>query len=87
MNGLIPVPGEFSGAIECMGTNYAELVPMRSLNFGQPFTISFWIKSLDGGIRGTVLSSLSNVANDQQVKLSNFELQVTARKNLSFYLK
>lgn len=76
-NDLIPVPGRFSGGVELMGTNYAELEPTASFDFNRPFSISFWIKSLDGGIKGRVLS-----AHDRNFN-ANFQVDVTWRKLLN----
>ena len=80
INELIPVQGKFSGGVEFMGTNYADLQPSKYFNFQKPFTISIWIKSLDGGIRGRVLSSRVNKSK------SNFFLRVNNEKHVSFYL-
>ncbi len=79
VNELVPVTGKFSGGMEFMGTNYATLTPNHSFNFFKPFTLSFWIKSLDGGIRGPVLTSLSE--NNQ----TKFSVHVTNDKMLSLY--
>ncbi|MFT6808545.1 MAG: hypothetical protein ACJA01_001770, partial [Saprospiraceae bacterium] len=80
INELIPIQGKFSGGVEFMGTNYADLQPSKNFNFGKPFTLSFWIKSLDGGIRGRVLSSRVNENK------ANFYLRVNNEKFASFYL-
>lgn len=80
VNELIPISGKIAGGVEFMATNYADLKPSKSFNFGKPFTISLWIKSLDGGIRGKVLSSRVNE------KQSNFNLSVDNNKVVSFYL-
>lgn len=77
---LIPISGKYSGGVEFMATNYADLKPSKTFNFGKPFTVSLWIKSLDGGIRGKVLSSRVN--EDK----SNFNLTVGNDKAVSFYL-
>ncbi|MEQ6119471.1 DUF1553 domain-containing protein [Reichenbachiella sp. MALMAid0571] len=79
VNELIPITGKFSGGMEFMGTNYANLSPTQSFNFFKPFTLSFWIKSLDGGIRGSVLTSVTNEDN------TNFHFQVTNDKMLRLY--
>lgn len=78
---LVPIPGLHAGGIECMGGNYAELEPLSSLKFGNPFSLSFWIKSLDGGIRGPVLAAMDrqgktslllDVSNDKVLQFSLF---------------
>jgi hypothetical protein len=79
-NELIPISGRHSGGVEFMNSNYAELSPTKNFNFNRPFSISFWIKSLDGGIRGQVLTSAVNE------KESNLQIQVDNNKNLTFYL-
>ena len=76
LNQLIPVPGKHSGALEFMGTNYANLKSLRSINFNQPFSFSFWIKSLDGGIRGALLTALSDNEN------ASFSLSITNNKTI-----
>lgn len=80
VNELIPVSGKISGGVEFMATNYANLNPSKSFNFGRPFTISLWIKSLDGGIRGKLLSSRVNEEK------SNFSLSVNNDKVITLYL-
>ncbi|MDH3649492.1 MAG: DUF1553 domain-containing protein, partial [Saprospiraceae bacterium] len=79
-NDLILVPGKSSGGLEFMGTNYADLIPGRSFNFSKPFTISFWIKSLDGGIRGPILGGLSGK------ETNNFAIQVNNDKRFTFHM-
>ncbi len=79
VNALIPVTGKFSGGLEFMGTNYANLDPIKSFDFFRPFSISFWIKSLDGGIRGPVLASPATEKN------ANFVFQVTNSKTISLH--
>lgn len=79
-NDLIPIAGRFSGGVELMGTNYAELEPTTRFDFNRPFSISFWIKSLDGGIKGRILT-----ANDRNTK-ANFRLEVTSRKLLNLVM-
>lgn len=79
INELIPITGKFSGGMEFMDTNYANLTPTQSFNFFKPFTLSFWIKSLDGGIRGSVLTSIANEEN------TNFYFQVDNNKMLRVY--
>ncbi|NND31840.1 MAG: DUF1553 domain-containing protein, partial [Saprospiraceae bacterium] len=77
INQLIPVTGKHSGALEFMGTNYANLKNIKSLNFNRPFSLSFWIKSLDGGIRGTVLAALADEEN------STFLVNITNDKTIN----
>lgn len=79
-NDLIPVPGRFSGGVELMGTNYAELEPTARFDFNRPFSFSFWIKSLDGGIKGRLLSAI-----DRDTKTS-LRLDVTSRKLLNLVM-
>jgi len=76
-NDLISVPGRFSGGIELMGTNYAELEPTARFDFNRPFSLSFWVKSLDGGIKGRILS-----ANDRNLN-ANFQVEATWQKVLN----
>jgi hypothetical protein len=76
---VLTAPGKVSGSFEFMGKNYGELPAIRSLNFNNPHTISFWIKSLDGGIRGPVLTFL-----DKNGK-KNFYCQITSRKEVNVF--
>lgn len=95
---LVPIPGKFAGGIECMGGNYAELEPISSLKFGNPFSLSFWIQSLDGGIRGPVLAAMDrqgktslllDVSNDKVLQFSlfnrnnNTRLSIRSKKTIS----
>ena len=73
---LIPVTGKFSGGMEFMGKNYATLTPSKYFDFSRPFSASFWIKSLDGGIRGPVLAS--QTADGENV----FLIEVSNNKDL-----
>ena len=86
INELIPVQGKFSGGVEFMGTNYADLQPSKYFNFQKPFTISIWIKSLDGGIRGRVLSSRVNNEKHVSFYLGNYKnkskIQFTSKETL-----
>jgi len=79
-NEMLTVPGRFSGGAEMIGTGYALLGPSKNFNFARPFSLSFWIKSLDGGIRGPVL-----MAKDASEKASFF-VQVNSRKSLEVAL-
>ncbi len=76
INELIPIPGKFSGGLEFMGPNYANLMPIKTFDFTRPFSASIWIKSLDGGIRGPVLASFIKDKN------TNFLLEVSNNKDL-----
>lgn len=76
VNELIPIQGKFSGGMEFMGRNYADLASIKTFDFTGPFSASFWIKSLDGGIRGPVLAS---VAGDEK---TNFLIEVSNNKDL-----
>lgn len=80
VNELLTVPGRFSGGAEMIGTGYALLEPSKNFNFARPFSLSFWIKSLDGGIRGPIL-----MAKDASDKASFF-VQVNSRKSLEVAL-
>lgn len=75
-NELLTVPGRFSGGAEMVGAGYALLEPSRNFDFARPFSLSFWIQSLDGGIRGPVLT-----AKDAGGK-TIFFVQVNSRKSL-----
>ncbi len=77
---LISIAGKYSGGMEFMGDNYAHLSPSNRFRFDRPFTICFWLKSLDGGIRGPVLGSVTN--QNQAV----FNISVNSIKELSLYL-
>ena len=85
-NELIPIRGKFSGGVEFMGANYARLEPAKALNFNQPFSISFWIKSLDGGIRGTAIAALARARKNEKEKTANLVLHVTNDKTLNVRL-
>jgi hypothetical protein len=80
VNEMLTVPGRFSGGAEMVGTGYADLAPTKGFNFAQPFSLSFWIQSLDGGIRGPVL-----MAKDAANK-AVFFVQVNNGKNLEIGL-
>ncbi len=76
----LPVVGKRSGALEFVGTNYTHITPGRTLNFNRPFTVSFWIKSLDGGIRGSALAAMSSAG--QRI----FNVRITNQKTVRIYL-
>ncbi len=80
LNDMLTVPGRFSGGAEMVGTGYALLNPSRQFDFSKAFSLSFWIQSLDGGIRGPIL-----VAKDSQGKVT-FSAQVNNNKNLEVAL-
>ncbi len=80
LNDMLTVPGRFSGGAEMVGTGYTLLEPSRQFDFSKAFSMSFWIQSLDGGIRGPVL-----VAKDAQEKVT-FSVQVNNNKNLEVAL-
>ena len=80
LNDMLTVPGRFSGGAEMVGTGYTLLEPSRQFDFGKPFSMSFWIQSLDGGIRGPVL-----MAKNAQEKVT-FSVQVNNNKNLDVVL-
>lgn len=79
INEVIPVKGKFSGGLEFMGMNYIKIKKPMSFSFSKPFTTSFLIKSLDGGIRGPVL--VSWISEEK----SNFQIRVTNDKMLNVY--
>lgn len=79
-NDLLPVPGKFSGALEFIGQNYAEIEEVQTFNFQKSFSVSFWFQSLDGGIAGPAFSAMSA---DHQATLI---VQADQRKHLNFYL-
>ena len=87
LNDLIPVPGQFSGGVECMGTNYGRLNAGADLDLNKGFSFSFWIKSLDGGIRGAVLAALSQKLNRKGLYVPNMLLEVTNDKTWHFYVQ
>ncbi len=87
LNDLIPVPGQFSGGVECMGTNYGRLNAGADLDLNKGFSFSFWIKSLDGGIRGAVLAALSKKVNKKGIHIPNMLLEVTNDKTWHFYVQ
>ncbi len=76
----IPVEGRFSGGLEFMGLNYLDL-PAFDFNLNRPFSLTFWIRSIDGGIRGTIFSTL-----DRNVR-STFSVQVTSVKTIQINLR
>lgn len=80
LNDMLTIPGRFSGGAEMVGTGYALLEPSRQFDFGRPFSMSFWIKSLDGGIRGPVLR-----AKNAQEKVTYY-VHVNNNKNLDVVL-
>lgn len=80
LNDMLTVPGRFSGGAEMVGTGYTLLEPSRQFDFGKPFSMSFWIKSLDGGIRGPVLR-----AKNAQEKVTYY-VHVNNNKNLEVVL-
>ena len=82
INNLVQVPGKYAGGIEFMGSNYAQIQSNNLFNFKQPFSFSFWMKSLDGGISGPVFTATGG----KKDKLA-FRIQVTSQKNIGFYLK
>ncbi|GAB5554176.1 MAG: DUF1553 domain-containing protein [Saprospiraceae bacterium] len=79
-NDLLPVPGKFSGALEFIGRNYAEVENVQAFNFQKPFSVSFWFQSLDGGISGPAFSAMSA---DHKATLI---IQADGQKHLRFYL-
>ena len=83
---LIPVPGKFAGGVEFMGRNYGVLGKPRSFDLNQAFTISFWIKSLDGGIRGPALRALSTRKRAIGNPFPKMEISITGDKTLDFSL-
>ncbi|MEM6632949.1 MAG: DUF1553 domain-containing protein [Bacteroidota bacterium] len=85
-NELLPIAGKYSGGVECVGTNYASLGELHKLELNQPFSLSFWLKNLDGGIKGTVFSSLSQQRNTLGDRKQNFVFQIDTRKGLVFQL-
>ncbi|NND07182.1 MAG: DUF1553 domain-containing protein [Saprospiraceae bacterium] len=76
VNGPVLVPGKYGSGIECMGLNYAHTQSPKSFDLNQPFSISLWIKSLDGGIRGTAFSAFHPRNN------TTFKIQVRSVKVL-----
>lgn len=80
LNDMLTVPGRFSGGAEMVGTGYTLLEPSRQFDFGKPFSMSFWIKSLDGGIRGPVLR-----AKNAQEEVTYY-VHVNNNKNLEVVL-
>ncbi|MEZ5042813.1 MAG: DUF1553 domain-containing protein [Saprospiraceae bacterium] len=80
VNKVTPVQGKFSGGLAFMGTNYADLAPSAAINFNAPFTVSFWIKSVDGGIRGPVLTAQS------KTNKAGFVIETTGDKTFNFVL-
>lgn len=75
-NEPIPISGKHSGGLELMGRNFVTLNPSKSMDFTKPFSASFWIKSLDGGIRGPILASRDNNQN------TNFLLEISNNKDI-----
>lgn len=76
LNDMLTIPGRFSGGAEMVGAGYVDLQPSKYFNFTRPFSVSFWIQSLDGGIRGPIL--MAKDAADRAV----FFLHVNNNKNL-----
>ena len=85
-NELIPTSGKYAGAVECVGTNYASMGKLPKLDLNRAFSLSFWLKNLDGGIRGTVFSSLSEELNNLGDRKQNLVFQIDTRKGLVFQL-
>lgn len=77
----IPVPGKFGGGLEFMGKNYVALETQKTLNLNGPFSISFWINSLDDGISGMVFSGFA-----QRKRLPNLQVFVSGVKRLNVVL-
>jgi len=55
VNGLVPIPGKYSGALEFSGDNHIDLGPVRALDFSKPLTISLWLYSIENGAHGNLL--------------------------------
>ena len=57
-NDLLTVKGVSSGAAEFVGNNYAVITNQQLTNPNRPFSVSFWVNSIDGGISGPVLECM-----------------------------
>lgn len=79
VNGTVPIRGKYGGGVEFMGLNFAQAVPPQGFDINEPFTIAFWLKSLDGGIRGTAFSAFHPNNN------TTFKIQVRTVKVLDIY--
>ncbi len=83
VHGLVPIPGKFSGGLEFSGNNYLDLGAAARVHFHRPFSVSFWIYSIHGGIRGPVITAYRESKNKQPV----FELSVNGDKTLRLILR
>ena len=86
-NDLIPVSGRFSGGVECMGTNYGLLEGGKEIDLNKGFSFSFWIQSLDGGIRGAVIAALSDSRNKKGLPIPHMLLEVSNSKTWHYYVQ
>ena len=57
-NDLLTVKGVSSGAAEFVGNNYAIIADQEFTNPNTPFSVSFWVNSIDGGVSGPVLECM-----------------------------
>ena len=80
VNDLLPVSGKYGGGVEFTGTNYGNVQLPRRLDLNQPFSVSFWLENIDGGIRGAVLSLLSTTES------ANFQIKISHNKDIGIYL-
>ncbi len=80
VNDLLPVQGKYSGAVQFTGTNYGVFNLLQPINLNSAFTISFWVESMDGGIRGPVISAIDHRGN------SNFLIKISNNKDINVYL-
>ena len=74
----ILVPGKYAGGLDFIGNNYLDLGSSPGVNFNAPFSIAFWIKDLDGGISGPIITSANH---ENQVGLS---IQISGEKHFVF---
>lgn len=82
INNPIAIQGKYSGGMEFMGKNGFHFHPNQPFDLNRPFSVSFWIQSLDGGISGPVLTFLGK--NNQKPIAG---IHVTSRKNLNIYFR
>jgi len=64
-NKLLHIKGKFSGAAEFVGNNYVVIDSRNTLDVNKEFSISFWLRSIDGGISGPILNFVDK--NDKTI--------------------
>jgi len=75
INDLVLMNGKYSGAVEFVGNNHGKILQGKNIDFSKPFTWSFWLENIDGGIRGPIVSAVD------QKKERVFSLEVNSRKH------